>query len=180
MSEYKEDVSNCDNAAYPFSHMTDQETEYKKDVIDCDDEVLIKDLYDDWRRRIELDGIGYDLETTFPNILLPHGRKVPASEVRLLCGNPKSLSTKICTDEAKDLPYKKVCRDIADYKEDVIKCDHATDSKVPRNISNQCLEEKKSKGSCLDVKTRAPIVSPPHQEDISAIKTNEMVYIVPS
>ena len=47
----------------PFSHMTDQETDYKKDVIDCDDEVLIKDLYDDWRRRIELDGIGYDLET---------------------------------------------------------------------------------------------------------------------
>ena len=78
-------------------------------------------------------------------------KKVPASEVRLLCGTPKSLSAKICTDEVKDLPYKKVCRDIADYKEDVIKCDHATDSKVPRNICKQCLEEKKSKGSYLGV-----------------------------
>ena len=68
-----------------------------------------------------------------------------------------------------------MCRDMADYKDDVIICHHATDSKVARNICKQRLEEKMSKGSCLDVKARAPIVNLPHQKEISAIKTDRKV-----
>jgi len=37
MSDYKEDVINCDHATYPNINLTDEETEYKKDVINCDD-----------------------------------------------------------------------------------------------------------------------------------------------
>ena len=100
MSDYKEDVINCDHATYPNINLTDAETEYKKDVINCDDVTLIKKVYNIWRGSMKSDEICFDLETNFPTIILPHGKRVPASEVRLLCETTKSLSTKICTDDS--------------------------------------------------------------------------------